>query len=227
MGYNEQIVINADGTVLGTVRELQQKKRDEARRAGPLPAPPERPAGLDKRLSWDQWERFAASWESDGYEGSDCWQVFDQIEDSIREELEAIEEDFDWFELLSESRRHVIVSCEAETGICSAGFSYYYESSYGNGASFVADAYRAMGFQSVASLFDEMNGEFETCALRDPNTRVIALAALPESADDRFGDGDMRFFEMQSDTGAGNNSAAACLPYIYKNREAFFRRDGE
>ncbi len=223
----EQQVIGMGGEVIGTLSALRARKLEDARRSTGAPTMPPRPADLDTRLPHEEWVRFAQAWERDGYDSKELWRLFEAIDDSIRTELDAIDPEHYWYERLDPARRNFFVSNYAELNLMWDGMYMYFENPSGATAGFLPQAYRAMGSEELAIVFETINSTFPGGGpARHQEPRLIQLDAMTESDMSGWDAPFDRYCEIQSaHSDTGNNTFRFGIPYIYANREAFFRVD--
>lgn len=176
--------------------------------------PPQRPAGLDTRVPARVRDELAAARQADS---SDWFDLYLKVADSIREELEAIDRNNDWYELLSPGRRAVLVIDTLEAEINNGGLLQYYDNSSGDGARFAPECLRMLGLDQLAGLMDRANALFADGPPADRKKRMDATQAI----EDALGEMDDEFFDM--DTPPNGFAQTAGTEYVLSHPDEFFK----
>lgn len=186
----------------------------------PPPQPPKRPAGLDTRLPVAVLETLRANWPPTDSTWSTYFGEYCKVIGSIREELNAIDPQTDWIELLSEKRRVVLAADEWESEVNNGGFDQFYVNSSGDYANVVPESLRTLGRPDVAELVERANAQFPGGVPPHRAARLAQMDRLPESARKAWHELDTRFFDCHIDF--GGIAAYSGGKYIIDHPDEFF-----
>lgn len=176
---------------------------------GPIPP---RPEGLDTRLPAAKAEVLRAA---DNY-SDEALKIFEEIDTSILKELDRIDRNEAWFELLSEPRRVFYAVCWLEAEVNNGGFDQYYINSPSDAAAHVPQMLRDIGMKELAGLVEQANAVFPKGPPRSREARLAQMEKLGDAASGEWGKVDDEFFE-QNYTCHG-----PLLDFVRQNESAFF-----
>lgn len=186
--------------------------------------PPSRPIDLDTRLSTDQHREFQALAPQAAENWSDYYGCYCVLVDSIRAELEAIDPDNEWYELLSPPRRAVILLDELEREVNNGGFDQYYLNSSGDGAALAPESLRMMGYDVFADLVQRANAQFPEGPPADRNQRLRVMDSLGPEAAKVWHGLDLEFYAT---TGTSTGNIGEVAHFILNHATEFFRADSK
>lgn len=186
--------------------------------------PPARPAGLDTRLSAAAAAKLRELSLAPDAPFDKRRDLYDQITMSIFDELEAIDEEDTWFELLTPGRRAIRLVADVDMEVNNGGFDQYYLNSSGDGAILAPAALRAFGFDKVAALVEQANSVFPKGKgpPQSRETRLNMLDSLSETATDKWNKLDSEFFDLPSYPD-GALSEIPALEYVLAHEAEFFK----
>ena len=183
------------------------------------PAPPARPAGLDKRISPEVGRKLRAL----GPPSKENWsQVFDlylEILKSIEDELTAIDPETQWFELLSPGRRAVMLAESLDAEVNNGGFDQYFLNSSGDGASATPAALRMLGREDLAAMVEKANAQFPAGPPPARGARLAQMDRLPPEARNVWDELDGQYYGLKGPYGG---VAASAIAYILGHEAEFF-----
>lgn len=184
-------------------------------------SPPPRPADLDTRLPISYRRAFESLFPPTDDTWRSYFEVFNKVVDSIRTELRAIDAENDWHELLSPTRRVVILLHELELEVNNGGFDQYYLNAAGDGAIRAPLALRTAGRDDIASLVERANAQFPGGPSTVRVTRLGQMDKLPESARSLWSDLDRHFYNL--DVPYGGLAAGVGGELIREHANEFFK----
>ncbi|MBX3358066.1 MAG: DMP19 family protein [Phycisphaeraceae bacterium] len=209
------------GGGIGSYGGLRRQIIDESAGFEPRPsAPPPRPPGLDTRLPAAVAATLRRSYPPTDESSHTLYDCCSQVVESIRRELQSIDPEIDWFDLLTQARRAVILADMLESEVNNGGFDQYYLNSSGDGASLAPAALRLLGQEQVARLVDRGNAVFPGGPPADRAARLKLMGALDEQAKGVWESLNKEFFSL--DLPAGGLSVGAA-PFILEHESEFFR----
>lgn len=188
--------------------------------AQPL-APPARPAGLDKRLPVRSLKELQALWPPTEANWRTYFAAYLQVVQSIRDELASIDPEHDWYELLSEPRRVVLLVDELESEVNNGGFDQFYLNSSGDGAYALPSALRALGHSAAAALAERANSQFPSGPARHRAKRLAQMDDLPDPDSEMWSRLDSEFYSL--DAPFGGIAAHLGGKYILEHATEFFQ----
>lgn len=185
---------------------------------------PKRPAKLDMRLPASAAESLRRLSLTDDADSDKRREIYFDITMSISDELEAIDEDENWYELLTSGRRAIRLIADVEMEVNNGGFDQYYLNSSGDGAILAPAALRAFGFDKAASLVEAANNAF-TKDMGPPQSRRARLKLmdkLGEAASELWASLDNQFFDLPAYPDGGL-SEFPMLEYVRAHESEFFK----
>ncbi|MBL8879352.1 MAG: DUF4375 domain-containing protein [Phycisphaerales bacterium] len=191
--------------------------------AVPRSAPPARPVGLDKRLPADKLREFQALWPPTKDNWGTYFDAFYLVIESIRDELALIDPEQDWYELLSDARRFVLVAYGLESEVNNGGFDQFFLNCAGDGAYAAPGALRALGAMAAASLAERANTQFPAGPPRDRTQRLAQMDNLPAAAGEAWSALDSEFYAL--DIPFGGIAAHLGGRFILDNPNEFYQPD--
>jgi hypothetical protein len=203
-----------------TYGDLRQQFFDQAGRSSShRSSPPSRPANLDTRLPAAIAAQLRRLYPPTKDTSKALHKCYEEVEGSIFKELEAIDPNTDWYELLSPGRRALVLIESLEGEVDNGGFDQYYLNSSGDGASLAPAALRMFGQEKVALMVERGNAQFPGGPPADRNQRLIQMKSLGEQAQKVWGDLDNEFYKLDFSNGLGIDAA---IPYILAHESEFF-----
>jgi len=189
----------------------------------PSPSPPARPAGLDNRMPAHRLKELQALWPPTEINWRTYYDEYQQVVQSIRDELASIDPEHDWYELLSEPRRIVLIADQLESEINNGGFDQFFLNSSGDGAYAAPSSLRALGHTTAAGLAERANSQFPVGPPRHRPHRMAQMDDLPDSARETWSELDSEFYAL--DVPFGGIAAYFGSSYILDHTAEFFQPD--
>lgn len=179
---------------------------------------PTRPAKLDTRLPADGLKNLALFGHKDNAKATKGFGAYIAVLDSIRAELAKLDEDNEWYELLSPARSQVVLADAVESEVNNGGFDQYFLNSSGDGAYLAPDALRALGLRDLAKMVESANAKFPKGPSPAREARLAQMEKLPESVSVAWNKLDDKFFDRKPPT-----VAEVCVKFITANPSEFFK----
>lgn len=202
--------------------EMRQQFFEEATRSSSRRGkPPARPANLDKRLpaaALAEMRRLYPPTKDTAHAFDEC---YSKVAQSIYAEMDAIDANEEWYELLSPARRAVVLADQLDGEVNNGGFDQYFLNSSGDGAALAPAALRLLGQEKVAQMVERANAQFPGGPPADRNLRLIQMKILPEQARQVWSALDDEFYKL--DLPPGGLSAGVAAAYILKHESEFFQ----
>lgn len=203
--------------------DLRQRLIQDAQSSPPPErhALPSRPQGLDTRLPASVGEEFRASFPETPDTGRALMDIVFRGQESVRNELLALDQDVDWYELLSPERRAVLICLDCEGEVSNGGFDQYFLNSAGDGARFAPDAFRLIGENTVAALIERANAVFPGGPSQFRPERLRQMGRLTDSDRARWNSLNKEFY---SPACGGGGAALTSMPkFIHDHMSEFFK----
>jgi len=186
-------------------------------RQGP---PPPRPKGLDKRLPYTKVVELRRLFPYTDETWSAFHTCYCEVVDSIYEELQAIDPESAWYELLTPARRAIILASELEMEVGNGGFDQYFLNSSGDGATFAPAGLRLLGQEVVAQMVERANAQFPNGPPLDRGLRLQLMDRLGPDASKVWSDLDGEYFAHEIKVGG---LVAGCgVPFILAHESEFY-----
>lgn len=182
--------------------------------------PPQRPAGLDTRLAMGKAVELRGLYPPTAENSAAFYKCYNEVLSSIAKELGAIDANNQWFELLSPSRRAVVLVEALEAEVNNGGFDQYYLNSSGDGAALTPGALRLFGQEQVAVMVERGNAQFPNGPSAHRNTRLLQMKDLDEEARNTWSSLDNDFYTLSLPE--GGLSVGCAIPYILTHESEFF-----
>ncbi len=189
--------------------------------SAPPPAPPLRPVGLDKRLTAHKLKQLQELWPPTKATWTPYFDAYQEVIQSIWDELQAIDLRNHWYELLSDARRTVVVVDVLEREVNNGSFDQFFLNSSGDSAYTAPDALRTLGCSDAAALAERANAQFPGGVPRHRAARLARMDDMPESAREVWDNLDSEFFAL--DIPFGGIAAYLGGKYVLDHPGEFFR----
>ncbi len=183
--------------------------------------PPSRPAALDTRLPAAIAAELRRIRPPKPEQRKRYFQLCDQLIDSIRAELTAIDPDRDWYDLLTPGRRAVIIADYLRMEVNNGGFDQYYLNSSGDGAVAAPAALRMLNLESFASLVERANAHFIGGPPVDRALRLAELDKIRDRATETWNALDQQFYDLETDP---DPIDVAKIDFILAHEPEFFKQ---
>jgi hypothetical protein len=205
---------------VGSYDDVRKQAFSAADSLAPRGQPPQRPANLDKRLPHELAAKLRSLFPATRDNSDALNDCYFEVLGSIWDELQAIDKDQFWYELLSPARRAVVLAEELDGEVNNGGFDQYYLNSSGDGAALAPAALKQLGRDKAAAIAERANAQFPGGPPADRALRLKAMDKLGGAAGTAWEQLDTDFYHLDEKDALGLD---ALVPYILAHESEFFR----
>ena len=177
-----------------------------------------RPPRLDKRLSAARLEDLRLYGHSNSKKAGRGFEAYIEVMESIRAELAKLDQNNDWYELLSPARCAVLLADTLEAEVNNGGFDQYFLNSSGDGAHLAPGALRFLELRDIAKMAETANAQFPRGPSPARQARLAQMERLPKSASAAWRRLDRRFFRRKPPS-----ATDVCVRFILEHPSEFFK----